>query len=66
MKMNPLTVQHASYNSDLNVIVISVLGELPTLLIATVVVNIPFLGRKRSMAIAYFSCGVLCMCIFFL
>lgn len=50
---------------DLNAITLSVLGELPALLIATVVVNIRYLGRKNSLAIAYLISGILCSIIFF-
>jgi hypothetical protein len=48
---------------DLKVITLSVLGELPTLILAMIIVNFKYLGRKGSLALAYLVNSLLCIAV---
>ncbi|KRX07752.1 Major facilitator superfamily domain, general substrate transporter [Pseudocohnilembus persalinus] len=66
----PLTLEQINdgeleNNNSILSITISCLGELPSIAVLAVVIHIPYLGRKNSWGIAFFTCFIALLFVFF-
>ncbi|KAM3133742.1 hypothetical protein pb186bvf_014151 [Paramecium bursaria] len=59
LTLKRLNKEDDTNQNDLGVITLSVLGELPVIFLAIILVNIKGVGRKNSLAFAYLVTGIL-------